>query len=392
MGLVVTDASAVPGDAARAAALAGRPRFTLRAKGLLLFLLVSLYVVGGAVLLIVQASRHFAQRTDLLGDLAPLFWFAAVAALLGLVVFGAFLTLFLGKLAADLGRLQTRALEVAGGLRGAPLRLARDDEVGALARAVDKMAADLEAREHEIATARLEQFHGERMMLLGGIAAGVAHEIGNPVAGIAAIAAEAQAAQQQGRAAEFDAQQLLGLAQRVAEITRRLALTAGARSTESAPLALNPVLESVSALLRFDRRFEPIALETRLDPALPLVQAAEDDIVQLQLHLLINAAEALAGRREGAARIEVATRRDGAWAELRVRDNGLGMDASTRARAFEPLFTTKPAGRGNGLGLDACRRIMARCGGEISLASRPGEGTSVVCRFPASGSAEGAAL
>jgi C4-dicarboxylate-specific signal transduction histidine kinase len=392
MGFDVTNASAVPGDAAPAAALAGRPRFTLRAKGLLLFLLVSLYIVGGAVLLIVQASRHFAQRTDLLGDLAPLFWVAAVAALLGLVVFGAFLTLFLGRLAADLGRLQARALEVAGGRRGAPLGLARDDEVGALARAVDKMAADLEARERDIATARLEQFHGERMMLIGGIATGVAHEIGNPVAGIAAIAAEALAAQREGRAAEFDARQLLGLAQRVAEITRRLALTAGARSTESAPLALNPVLEGVSALLRFDRRFAPIALETRLDPALPLVQAAEDDIVQLQLHLLMNAAEALAGARAGDARIEVATRRDGAWAELRVRDSGPGMDAATLARAFEPLFTTKPAGRGNGLGLDACRRIMARCGGEISLVSQPGEGTSVVCRFPASGSAGGAAL
>lgn len=388
----MTDASAVPGDASPAAAPAGRPRFTLRAKGLLLFLLVSLYVVGGAVLLIVQASRHFAQRTDLLGDLAPLFWVAAVAALLGLVVFGAFLTLFLGRLAADLGRLQTRALEVAGGRRGAPLRLARDDEVGALARAVDKMAADLEAREREIATARLEQFHGERMMLLGGIAAGVAHEIGNPVAGIAAIAAEAQAAQQQGRAVALDARQLLGLAQRVAEITRRLALTAGARSRESAPLALNPVLESVSALLRFDRRFQPIALETRLDPELPLVRAAEDDIVQLQLHLLMNAAEALAGARVGAARIEVATRRDGAWAELRVRDNGRSMEPAKLERAFEPLVTDMRAGRSNGLALDACRRIMARCGGEISLAARPGEGTCVVCRFPALGSAEGAAL
>jgi len=388
----MTDASPVPGAVPPAASPAEGPRFTLRAKGLVLFALVSLYVIGGAGLLLVQGARHLAQRADLLGDLAPLLWFAAVAGLLGLMVFGAFLTLFLGRLATDLGKLQARALEVAGGQRDAPLRLARDDEVGALAQAVDKMAADLGAREREIALARLEQFHGERVLLLGGIAAGVAHEIGNPVAGIVAIAAEAQAAQRDGRGAPVDAHQLAELAERVAEITRRLALAAGLRSREIVPLALNPVLESVCALLRFDRRFAPIALEMRCAPGLPPVRTAEDDIAQLLLHLLVNAAEALQGAPAGAARIEVATQHAGAHVELGVRDNGRGMDAATLARAFEPLFTTKPAGRGNGLGLDACRRIMARCGGQIALESRAGAGTRAVCRFPAVTGAEAAAL
>ena len=110
---------------------------------------------------------------------------------------------------------------------------------------------------------------------------------------------------------------------------------------------------------------------------------AEDDIVQLLLHLLMNAAEALEGVHPDAPRIEVATRGKGLWAELLVQDNGCGMDDATLARAFEPLFTTKPAGRGNGLGLDACRRIVRRCGGEIALASSCGTGTRVLCRFPA---------
>lgn len=385
-------ANGVPDAGYRCESAAGGRRFTLRAKGMLLFSLVSLYVVGAAALLIVEAMQLLQQRQDLVGSLEPLIWVALVVGLLGLMIFGAFLTLFLTRLASDLGRLQTRALEVANGYRGADLDIERDDEVGALARAVNKMASDLDARERELATARLEQFHRERMTLLGGIAAGVAHEIGNPVAGITAIADDLLAASRHGRPAEIDAQMLRGLAQRVAEITRRLALTAGIRSKEQAPVALNPVLESISALVRFDRRFKSIELAADFDPALPLVYVAEDDIVQLLLHLLMNAAEALEGAHQCAPRIEVATRGEGPWAELRVQDNGCGMDEATLARAFEPLFTTKPAGRGNGLGLDACRRIVRRCGGEIALASRRGNGTRVLCRFPAIMSANAVAL
>ncbi|MBI3374938.1 MAG: HAMP domain-containing histidine kinase [Betaproteobacteria bacterium] len=376
-------ASDVPDTGPSRMSLAGGRRFTLRAKGVLLFSLVSLYVVGAAALLIVQATQLLEQRQEMVGSLEPLIWVALAVGLLGLMIFGAFLTLFLSRLASDLARLQTRALEVANGYRGASLDIERDDEVGALAQAVNKMASDLDAREREISTARLEQFHSERITLLGGIAAGVAHEIGNPVAGIAAIANELLAAARQGRRVEIDAEMLRGLAERVAEITRRLALTAGIRSKEQAPVALNPVLESVSALLRFDHRFKPIELAADFDPVLPLVYAAEDDIVQLLLHLLMNAAEALEGADQHSPRIEVATRRKGAWAEVRVQDNGRGMDERTLARAFEPLFTTKPAGKGNGLGLDACRRIVQRYGGEITLASHSGRGTSVLCRFPA---------
>jgi signal transduction histidine kinase len=81
----------------------------------------------------------------------------------------------------------------------------------------------------------------------------------------------------------------------------------------------------------------------------------------------------------------VATGREGDWVVLEVADNGRGMDAATAARGLEPLFTTKPAGRGNGLGLDACRRIVERHGGSIRLESAPGRGTRALCRFPAAG-------
>lgn len=385
------DASHVPTMSVSGASAAGS-RFALRRKGQILFLLVSLYVVSGVAVLGGQALALTRGRQEDLGRIEPLIWVALVVVLLGLVVFGAFLTLFLGRLAADLGRVQARALQVAAGYRGAPLLMTRDDEVGALATAVDKLAADLKERETQIAAAQVEQFHAERMTLLGGIAAGLAHEIGNPVAGIVAITSQSVWARSSGPEAARDAEQLRKLAERLARVTRRFALAAGLRSTERAPTALNPVLESVIALVALDERFRGAELSIALDPLLPAVVVAEDDVVQLLLHLLVNCAESFAGARTRRPTIRVETSCDGNEAVLRVRDTGCGMDAETLKRAFEPLFTTKPAGKGNGLGLDACRRIMQRNGGSIVLYSTPGEGTDAECRFPLPAAGSGGPL
>lgn len=365
----MTVASDVPDRKPAGSDTLGPPRFTLRTKGIVLFTVLTLYVVGAAALLIGQALR----LPEPSRELRELIGVAVVVALLGLTTFGAFLTLFLGRLAQDLGRLQARALDIVGGYRGPPLPVARDDELGVLMRSINRMAAALDAHERDVMLDRLEKFHQERMALLGGVAAGLAHEIGNPVAAISAIAAQAP----------IDTEQLQALAQRLSEITRRMAMAAGSRSREVAPLALNPVLQSVAALLAFDQRFRRVDIALALDSALPLVRAAEDDIAQLLFYLMANAVEALQEAGAPAPRIDLATRRDGGGVELSVSDNGCGMDEATRARAFEPFFTTKGGDRGNGLGLDACRAIVERAGGSIALESRPGEGTRVTCRFAA---------
>lgn len=370
----------------------GDPRPTLRRKGFVLFVLVSLYILAGFAMFAWQGARWAGSRPELASRIEPLIGVASVAVLLGLVVFGAFLTLYLGRLASDLGRLQARALEVAHGEREARVMFERDDEVGMLARAIEKMAADLRARESEIVEARLEQFHGERMMLLGGIAAGLAHEIGNPAAAISAIASEVASARREGRAAECDVEQLVGLSERLASVTRRLATIAGPKSKERAPVSLDALLESVAELVRLDSRFRKVRIECSLDGNLAPMLAAEDEMVQLLLHLLVNAAEALADRDRECPRIGMATLRDGGFIVLEVADNGRGMDPEVAARAFEPFFTTKAPGRGNGLGLDACRRIVERHGGQIALDSAPGNGTRVRCRFPSGGASKEAAL
>ena len=354
------------------------PRLTLRRKGAALFAVVSAYVIASACLLGWQVVG-----LEGISRAGPFIAAAVGAVALGLAVFGAFLTLFLGRLANDLERLHARAVEVASGNRGPPLAIERDDEVGALARAVDKMAADLQNREAEIAAARLEQFHAERTLLLGGIAAGVAHEIGNPAAAVAAMAGEIEAAQRAERLPECDAREMLRMANRLAAVSRRLSTVAGLRTRPPGPAMLNELVECTIPLVALEARFRRVDIETELAPSLPAVHLAEDDFMQLLMHLLVNAAEAFQDAAGLRPRILVATRVEDGCAILEVADNGRGMDEETAARAFEPLFTTKPAGRGNGLGLDACRRIVERHGGRIALESHPREGTRVRCVFPA---------
>lgn len=354
-----------------------RPRLALRRKGEILFALVSLYVIAGALVIAAEALE-LTKGADLAGRVAPLVAAALVVLLLGLVIFGVFLTLFLGRLAADLACVQERALQVAAGYRGPPLVLARNDEVGSLADAVDKMAEDLKARETRIAVAQVEQFHNERMTVLGGVAAGLAHEIGNPAAAIAAIASAGVCAGDPVRSAE--ARQLQVLAERLGATVRRLALAAGLRSKTRGATALNAVLESLLPLIALDARFRTVEIVTVLDPALALVEIAEDDFVQVLLHLLVNAVESLDPTPARRPLIRVVTANEVAGVRISVSDNGRGMDAGLQARAFEPLFTTKPGG--NGLGLDACRRIVERHGGAIQLDSAPGEGTTVTIRLP----------
>lgn len=375
----MTIANDVPGRIPARADAPGPPRLTLRKKGLILFAVLTLYVIGAATLLIGQALRLPEPGREL----RELISVAIVVALLGLATFGAFLTLFLGRLAQDLGRVQRRALEIVGGFRGPPLAVAGDDELGVLTRSINQMAATLDARERDVMLVRLENFHQERMTLLGGIAAGLAHEIGNPVAAISAIADEACAARRGGVESPVDAVLLQSLAQRLSEVTRRMAMAAGSRSREVAPLSLNPVVQRVVALIAFDQRFRRVDIVMVLDPSLPLVRTAEDDVVQVLLYLMANSVEALHEGGPQAPRIELETRSHAGSVELSVADNGCGMDEAARARAFEPFFTTKSGGRGNGLGLHACRAIVERAGGTISLDSSQGRGTSVTSRLPA---------
>jgi signal transduction histidine kinase len=302
----------------------------------------------------------------------------------GLLVLAGIVLLFLRRLAWDLRQLQERALAVVKGYRGPPLSVGRSDEIGALMHAVNRMQEDLRERETALELERQQRFHREKMASVGGIAAQIAHEINNPISAIAGVAQAIVEQRHSPHCAQHGAlcqpELILEQAERISLITRQIAEYSSPQASERQLLDLNALVESTCRFVRYDRRLRTIRLELDLDRQLPALTAAGDQLTQVLMNLLFNAADAIAEARVP-GRITVATRQRADEVVLTVSDNGTGMDERTRARAFDEFFTTKARGAGSGIGLALCRRLLREGGGAIELESQPGAGTVVAVRL-----------
>jgi PAS domain S-box-containing protein len=226
-----------------------------------------------------------------------------------------------------------------------------------------------------------------RMISVGTLAAGVAHEINNPLAYVLGNLTRAQRALDTHGVEDARAELEQALAA-VADGARRVQSIVGDLKTFSRPeedrTAVLDLAQVVGAGLRLvDHDLRHRATIVRSDSVAPPVRANEARLAQVVVNLVLNAAHALPERPRQDNRIEVSVGGDGARAVIAVRDNGRGMDEATRRMAFDPFFTTKPVGEGTGLGLSICHGIVAALGGSIELESRVGEGTTVRVLLPA---------
>jgi two-component system NtrC family sensor kinase len=314
---------------------------------------------------------------------------AFVLVMLGLGLLGAIIGLFFRRLAHDLRVLHVRALEIVNGYRGAALPVTRHDEVGHLIVAVNNMAETLDQHEKEEIVKRQKYFHQEKMAAIGALAAGVAHEIGNPIAAICGIAQDMIERRNQGNPScgaqdchDCRPDLIYAQAERLAAITREIAEFASPRAAEPQFMDLNGQLRTASSLIRYDKRLQNVSLSLDLDSQLPAIYGVADQVTQVVMNLLINAMDALEGVVGRVAEMSISTRVVGERACLAIEDNGCGMDAVTLARAFEAFYTTKAAGKGTGLGLSLCYAIIKKHGGSIEIDSKPGAGCKVTVFFP----------
>jgi signal transduction histidine kinase len=313
-------------------------------------------------------------------------WIGTAMGLGGIVLLGAAVAVFFSRLARDLRALTARASDIVHGYRGDALPVRRNDEVGELAAAINRMQSGLREREQQLEIARQQRFHHEKMAAVGSLAAAVAHEINNPIAAIHGVAEAMNARCSEAQCAQFNHRCEPGLilqhTQRIAAITRQLARITGPQSAQPELLDLNTLARNTCSLLSYDKRFSGVALRLDLDTQAAAVTAVPDHLTQVLINLLINAADALADVRDRAREIVVATEGRDDEVLLRVTDNGCGMTREVQARAFDEAFTTKGPGRGSGIGLFMCKSLIAAGGGSIDLASAPGVGTTVTVRLP----------
>jgi PAS domain S-box-containing protein len=221
----------------------------------------------------------------------------------------------------------------------------------------------------------------EKLVAIGQLAAGVAHEINNPLGVILCYADLLKRQLSDSAQALSD----LGVIEKQTLQSRRIVadLLQFSRSCESArrPARLNRIIDEVVPLLSHQFRKRKVQVVLDLDERIPEISLDEGKIRQVLINILINAGQAI----EEKGRVTIATR----WlagtkqVQITIRDDGHGIDPSIKARIFDPFFTTKGTGQGTGLGLAVSYGIIQDHGGEITVESRPGRGACFMILLPA---------
>ncbi len=281
------------------------------------------------------------------------------------------------------------------------------DEMGELARSWNDMTGDLQRAREDLEglnrtleqrvlekTRQLEDTHRqmvvvEKMASLGKLAAVVAHEINNPLAGIRTyarllrrqFASGTAAPPTPEQAAETDRilQMVDGEAGRCGDIVRNLLAFSRQTGARLAEEDLAPIVERCRMLLKHQAEMLDVTLEARADADLPRVVCDAAQVQQMILALAMNALEATPAR----GRVSIEALRDGDGARLVIADTGAGIPKEHVDRIFEPFFTTKEAGKGVGLGLAVVYGIVNGHHGRIDVQSEAGRGTAFTVRLPA---------
>jgi two-component system NtrC family sensor kinase len=220
----------------------------------------------------------------------------------------------------------------------------------------------------------------EKMVSVGQLVSGVAHELNNPLTGIMGFAQLLLGREQDERTRQ-DVETILSEADRASKIVQNLLSFARRKRAEKEPADLNALLQRVLELRSYDLRVKNIDVELDLDPRLPETMVDTNQIQQVFLNLIINAEQAMLAAHERGI-LTVTSRQEKDVVRLSLQDDGPGMTPETLRRIFDPFFTTKEVGEGTGLGLTISYGIIEDHGGRIWAESTPGKGTSFIIELP----------
>jgi C4-dicarboxylate-specific signal transduction histidine kinase len=245
----------------------------------------------------------------------------------------------------------------------------------------------VEDRTQQLKAAHRKLMQTDRLASLGELAASVAHEINNPIAGVLNLSMLLQRMLKddgvpQPRIPEFRKYlgQVTSETTRVGRIVSDLLAFSRRSKPQRAPADLNKSMRMTLSLVEHKMKLSGVSVETRLADNLPMVPCDQSQVQQVVLNLLLNAAEATNAKKE--RKVVVSTRAEGGFVRLVVSDNGEGIAPENLARIFHPFFTTKPEGKGVGLGLAVSYGIIEAHGGDIEVVSRVGEGATFTVLLP----------
>ena len=299
-----------------------------------------------------------------------------------------------------INRLLSATEKITGGHYGQRLHVSGSAELALLATAFNKMStalqdkdqqvveqmAALEKANGELRLAREETLRTEKMASIGVLAAGMAHEIGTPLASIMGYA-ELAAGEQPGDGAIQDyTSRIVADCSRIDRIVRGLLDFSRPRASGGECTDVRNVVQSVVDLMTEQGVFKERSLRVKIDDELVSARCDQYQLQQVMINLLLNSRDATSV----GGTIMIRAGREDDHIRLDVIDNGTGIADETITHIFDPFFTTKPPGTGTGLGLAISARIIEGFGGRITAASKVGQGSRFSVLLPAARVEEGA--
>lgn len=255
------------------------------------------------------------------------------------------------------------------------------DEIGELAEAFNFMASSIKERDDQLkARAQQKIQESERLASLGRLAAGIAHEINNPLGAILVysnLLLEESKPQDSGRE---NLKKIVRETIKCKEIVKGLLDFARKTEPKKEPANINNILERVLSLVEKQALFQNIKITKKLHPHLPMAMIDITQIQQVFMNIILNAAEAMEGK--GSLATSTQLLEDGRSMEIGFTDTGCGIPLENMKRLFEPFFTTKEETKGIGLGLAISYGIIKNHGGNIEVKSQVGKGTTFIIKLP----------
>jgi len=262
---------------------------------------------------------------------------------------------------------------------GARCHIRPSGEMGLLCSTIDQMADSFEKYEkNRQKETQLQISQSEKLASIGRLAAGIAHEINNPLTSVLNFVHLLKQKKTNDEEDTRDLNVIIDETNRVRKIVRELLDFARQSPANKECIDINQILQQLIALITKQKEFRNIRFIENYDDKLPPFQADKNQIQQVFLNLLMNSAEAIPG--EGT--ITISTIYTDNNISISISDTGCGIKEENQTKIFDPFYTTKPVGKGTGLGLSVSYGIIQQYNGEIKCESKAGEGTTFTVNFP----------
>ena len=304
-------------------------------------------------------------------------------ALTGLLV----ATVVAWKLAKSISRpissLASASAVIAQGDFSQTLPVSSTDEIGSLTQSFNIMAQSLQERDERLKElTQLQLTRSEHLASVGRLAAGVAHEINNPLTGVLTFAHMLRKSVSENSQERKDIDTIITATTRCSEIVKGLLNFSRQNEPQKKISDLNSVLDRALILIRNQANISHIDIIKEMDSTLPHFLFDPNQIQEVAVNLMVNAIDATSDGGNLTVRTCSLNDNDKKWVKFEVSDTGGGISEENLERIFDPFFTTKREGKGTGLGLAVSYGIVSKHNGQINVSSKINQGTTVIVRLP----------